>query len=241
MKRIFIPTQTASDWQLLLAKPVAHWKPAKSAMTAAAAWEAANGELPPEIQVVMDGCQLAELQGLRLIAALPEWQVALPGGDRPSCTDILALARNDAGLCVLAVEAKVDEDFGPLVAEKRKDASAGQLERIRYLEDLLGVQGFDDGIRYQLLHRTASAILAARQFHAATAVMLIQSFGNRAEIKADFEAFAHALSAQAVGHGLMLVPGLANPKLLLGWCQGAPRFLNTVVPPLAEYSVAQMS
>jgi hypothetical protein len=37
---------------------------------------------------------------------------SLPGGQTNSYTDVLALARNDRGLCVLAVEAKVDEDFG---------------------------------------------------------------------------------------------------------------------------------
>ena len=33
MKRIFIPTETGSDWQGLLAKPKLHWKKGASAMT----------------------------------------------------------------------------------------------------------------------------------------------------------------------------------------------------------------
>jgi hypothetical protein len=35
--------------------------------------------------------------------------VELPGGERPSQTDILALCSNDDGLVAIAVEAKVDE------------------------------------------------------------------------------------------------------------------------------------
>jgi hypothetical protein len=33
MKRVFVPTQSGSDWQRLLAKPKLHWKKGRSAMT----------------------------------------------------------------------------------------------------------------------------------------------------------------------------------------------------------------
>ena len=88
-------------------------------MTAAACWEAANGGLPPEVGSLLNSSGDSSLVGLSLLAALPEWQVALKGGDRPSSTDALALCTNAHGLCVVAVEAKVLEDFGPLVQEKR--------------------------------------------------------------------------------------------------------------------------
>jgi hypothetical protein len=92
---------------------------------------------------------------------LPElrvaWQVALAGGETASHTDVLAIARNDRGLCIVAVEAKVDEDFGPLIKEKRTELSTGQRDRLDYLQSLLGLKKLDDGTRYQLLHRTASA------------------------------------------------------------------------------------
>ncbi|NQU98400.1 hypothetical protein HQ533_02950 [Candidatus Woesearchaeota archaeon] len=50
----------------------------------------------------------------------------------------MAVTRNDLGLVILAVEAKVDETFGPTLGEKRKNASEGQLGRITYLERELG-------------------------------------------------------------------------------------------------------
>lgn len=232
MKRIFIPTQSGSDWQRLLAKPTLHWKPGRSAMTTAASWEASSDKLPPEITELLNASGHPSLVKLKLLAAIPEWQVPLPGGDRPSCTDVLALTRNEAGLCVIAVEAKVDEDFGPTVGEKRTGASVGQRKRISYLENLLGGTSFADGIRYQLLHRTASALLTAQEFHATTAVMLIHSFGTRPETKADFLAFCDGLQAEELPGGMRIVRKTDTTKLILGWCDGDRAYKATDLPLL---------
>lgn len=145
-------------------------------MTAAAAWEAADGILPPEISHLLDSSLEPALQHQQLILALPEWQVPLPGGSTNSSTDVLAVCRNGGGLCVIGVEAKVLEDFGPLLSVKGAQTSEGQADRQAYLHKLLGVSHFDDSIRYQLVHRTASALLTAREFHAAAAVMLVHAF-----------------------------------------------------------------
>ena len=133
MKRIFTPTQTPSDWQHLLADPILHWKKSYSAMTTAACWDDACDHLPAEVKETLDASGQSDLIGLKLLAAIPEWEVDLPGGSRPSCTDVLALARNDEGLVVLGVEAKVDEPFGPTLGEKRAEESKDQGKRIDYL------------------------------------------------------------------------------------------------------------
>ena len=128
--------------------------------------------------------------------AIPEWEVDLPGGTRPSQTDVLAITRNEFGLVILGVEAKVDETFGPTLGEKKVATSAGQFERISYLDLELGcATPLDDSIRYQLLHRTVSAILTARSFHADIAVMLVQSFSPNSRWREDFKAFAEAIRA----------------------------------------------
>jgi len=229
MKRVFVPTQSASDWQRLLAKPKLHWKPGSSAMTAAAAWEAADGRLPHEIGELLAASQQPHLAELRLLMAIPEWLVELPGGQTKSATDVLALCRNEAGLTVIAVEAKVLEDFGPTVAQKRANASDGQKERLQYLHALLGVQHFTDGIRYQLLHRTASALLTARDFHASAAVMLVQAFDTPTDRMQEFEAFAAELGATTVCSGVFHVPRFGAPSLYLAWCAGDPKFRKAVV------------
>jgi hypothetical protein len=230
MKRIFVPTKTGSDWQRLLAKPDLHWKKGASAMTAAAAWEDAGGELPEEIVSALDSSGDEVLHGLNLLAAIPEWEVSLEGGETASHTDVLALARNEKGLGVIAVEAKVNEDFGPLLKDKRARASAGELTRLDYLHKLLGIPHFDELIRYQLLHRTASALLTAREFHAQAAVMLVQSFGNKPNLRADFDAFCNALGTKQLSSGVHVAPAFSSPRLYMVWCSGNRKYLDVELP-----------
>src|SRR5688572_26293936 len=104
MKKVYIPTRSGGDWQPLLAKPDLHWKPGASAMTAAACWEAAAGNLPAEISAQLASSNDPHLANLQLLIAMPEWEVALPGGATTSHTDVLAICRNDVGLCVMGVE-----------------------------------------------------------------------------------------------------------------------------------------
>ena len=230
MKRIFVPTKCGSDWQHLLAKPKLHWKLGRSAMTAAASWESASDRLPQEIQTLLDSSSDSVLVGQSLLIAIPEWQVPLPGGVTSSCTDVLAICRNEIGLCILGVEAKVDEDFGPQLIEKRAEATSGQAERLKHLCELLQVEGFDDAIRYQLLHRTASALITARDFHAAAAVMLVHAFETPAAQRADFESFRAAMKAERVANLLYKVPGFDQPALYLAWCDGNSEYRKRELP-----------
>ena len=195
-------------------------------MTTAACWDAAATDLPSDVQNVLEEAETPALAKLKLLAALPQWETSLPGGDRPSCTDVLAITRSEHGLAVLAVEAKVNEPFGPTVGEKRVKASPGQAERLAYLETVLDVSvSFSDHVRYQLLHRTASAVLTAQQFHAATAVLLIHSFSSTAKWRDDFETFCLAMGAESISPNVRRVPHFSNPALYLVWCPGDLRFL----------------
>jgi hypothetical protein len=241
MKRIFTPTSSGSDWQKLLVKPTLHWRQGKSAMSAAASWEAAGDKLPPEISLALNSSYVPEIRGLKLLAAIPEWETPLPGGTRASFTDILAVTRNEFGVCVLAVEAKADEDFGPLVSEKLAEASDGQKERLESLRSCLGLKVLDGDIRYQLLHRTASAVLSAQEFGASTAVMLVHSFGKRPELRADFERFCEAMGAEPRSPSVRQVVLKDQPRLVLAWVDGDPRFANETLPSDPAYASVPLS
>jgi len=89
----------------------------------------------------------------------------------------------------IAVEGKVDETFGPTVGERRADASDGSTERLAYVLACLGLNGVPDSVRYQILHRAASAVLVADEYFAKHAVMLVHSFGPTDKWFADFAAF----------------------------------------------------
>lgn len=231
MKRIYVPTQSGTDWQRLLAKPKLHWKKGRSAMSAAACWEQNHPRLPPEISALLDSSNDPALSNLDLLLAIPEWAVALPGDETSSKTDVMAICRNDAGLVIVGVEAKMDETFGPTLAEKKAKATSGQLERIAFLEKELGrTSPCGDEIRYQLLHRTVSALLTARAFHAPVAVMLVQSFSPMSKWNEDFAAFCAAHACNQLAPNLFEVLGVTGPRLIVGWCQGDVKYLDAELP-----------
>lgn len=225
MASILVPTRSIDDWKRLLAKPDLHWKAGYSAMTLARAWESARQEgFPPEVASILRTTQQPGWDALRLLLAIPEYQVALPGGQRPSQTDLLALARSQTGLVVVAVEGKVDESLGPTVGEKRRENSAGVSERLGFLLQSLGLAGCPDDVRYQLLHRTVSAMLVARDFAAEGAVMLIHSFSPSEKWFADFAAFGGLFGKTPAPGQLVSLGAHDGIPLWAGWCIGDQQF-----------------
>ncbi|MGR3721723.1 DUF6946 family protein [Abyssibius alkaniclasticus] len=218
ISKVYLPTTGAQDWLRLLADPEKQWKRGYSAMAAALAWEAATG-MPPEIDALFRG-------GTELLLAIPEHKVALPGGRRESQCDVFALARIGDETIAIAVEAKVNEPFGPTVGEWLHNASDGKTARIDFICKLLGLNSPPpEGLRYQLFHRTAAAVLEAQRFKTDRAAMIVQSFAQDHRWFEDFMAFLEPF-------GLRPEPGIAQEYVLpsgmlltLGWAVGSPTFL----------------
>jgi hypothetical protein len=161
------------------------------------------------------------LHGLQLLLAFPEYQVALPGGNRPSQTDLLVIARGQDGLIVLAVEGKVAEPFGPTISAKRAENSRGVDERLSYLLNLLQLPSDLPGtVMYQLLHRAASAILVARDFAASYAVLLVHSFSSEHAWLREFQAFTGLYGQQPNVGQLARLAEIESIHLFAGWCHG---------------------
>jgi len=100
-----------------------------------------------------------------------------------------------------------------------------------YLERELGcASSLEDSIRYQLLHRTVSAIVTARSFHAGFAVMLVHSFSPQCRWRKDFETFAAAIGGNRVTDDLYEIELSECPRLMIGWCKGAEKFLSVELP-----------
>lgn len=211
-KRIFLPTKSAEDWRALLADPDKHWRTGYSARTAAEHWEK-SPDLPPEIDAVFQGASLGPAE---LLVAFPEWKTPLPGGRRESQTDILALVRTSKGVFVAGIEAKVTEPFGPTVEEWLDNASKGKLERLEFLKQTLGLEDDIGRLRYQLLHRTAAALIEAERFGAVGAAMIVQSFSPVSAWKEDFEVFVAAMGMKS---GKARTSPNGRP-LILAWAQG---------------------
>lgn len=219
MSRILMPSSGPDSWQRLLAQPETQWVTGYSARTLAYSWEAADG-IPDEVSDI-----LGPIFGFHeLVIAIPEHKTELPGGRRKSQSDVFALVRHDTGLVTCTIEGKVDEPFGPIVAEWMKDASAGKRERIRYICDLLGLEDIPAAVNYQLLHRTASALIEAERFHARDAAMIVHSFSPDRRWFEAYERFCDVLGCRAeVGvPAVVTVPD--GKRLLLGWASGEQRF-----------------
>ena len=90
----------------------------------------------------------------------------------------------------ITVEGKVDEGFGRSTAKWREDASLGKRERLaRLCKRLRRAPARVDHISYQLLHRTAAALIEAERFNSNTAVTLIHSFSGDLVGFKDYQAF----------------------------------------------------
>jgi hypothetical protein len=229
MTEILIPTETFEDWKRLVARPDLHWKASFSAMTLARAWENAKASgFPPEISALLQSAGRADWKALRPLIAIPEYKVPLPGGSRASQTDLAVLARGEKGLLAIAVEGKVDESLGPTVAQQRDGSSDGAIARLNYLCETLGLQEACPGeIRYQLLHRTVSAIQIARDFMAESAAMIVHSFSPSQKWLSDFQSFASLLGAKAEPGRLASVGERGGVRLYLGWTAGDQGFRST--------------
>lgn len=216
--KILVPTVGPDDWQRFLADPDKQWKRGYSAMAAALSWEAANG-VPLEISELLGGSP-------ELLLAIPEHKVALPGGRRESQCDVFALVRSFDKTIAMAVEAKVNEPFGPTVGEWMAGASKGKIERLRFICELLGLNSpAPDELRYQLFHRTAAAVIEANRFKTDQAAMIVQSFSQEHRWLADFQAFAGLLGVYAEPGKAMTYELPSGTSLILGWAVGSEIFL----------------
>jgi nucleoside 2-deoxyribosyltransferase len=246
--RIFVPARGTTDWRALLGNPMTQWRIGYSARALAESWQSAM-DVPDAVRRVFRSSPHRIFQKLELLLAIPEHRVALPGGAASSQTDLFAVARSqDDGLVAIAVEGKAEEPFDATVAdwlerraideERRGRArvpSAGAQARLRHLCQLLEVEeGQIGALYYQLLHRTASALLEARRFGAANALMLVHSFSPTHRWHEDYAAFARCLGAESADVDTIADVGeRSNVRLYLGWISDrtTARALEDATPP----------
>lgn len=205
----------------MLAQPELQWKLGRSARTLAHCWESSVG-IPDEIAAIMAG----GFGTPELLFAVPEHKTPLPGGNRDSQSDIFALVRHPDGLATYTIEGKVDEPFGQTVGEWSRNSSAGRIERLSYLCGMLGLSECLPEVRYQLLHRTVSALIEAERFNAVSAGMIVHSFSPDRRWYEDFAAFVRLLGGGDIQPGeakMIHVP--SGRPLVLGWASGDQTFL----------------
>jgi hypothetical protein len=223
MGKVLIPARSPGDWRRLLAEPEKHWRPGFSAQAVAFSWQEADG-FPPEVREVLS--QAPRLKGLEALIVIPEHQVPIPGGSRPSQSDVWVLGRTESGLVSVAVEGKVFEPFGPTVGEWLSDASDGKQERLRFLcQELRLPYPPPDDARYQLLHRAASALIEARRFFACDAVMLVHSFSQEHHWLDDYKRFLSLFGVAARVNEVVSLERGDQIVLHFAWIRGDKRYI----------------
>jgi hypothetical protein len=220
MTNIHVPSTGPESWRRLLGDPERHWVRGRSAWELAHSWESADS-IPAPVVRVLDAGDEPSLHDLEIVAAFPEHQTPLPGGSRPTQTNLLVFARSHArgDPVVLGVERKVDEPFGPLVHEWDPSASPGKTRRLDFLCARLGLDPAIVGdLRYQLLHRTVGAILEAERFGATTAALVVHSFSDGDAGFSDYAAFLARLGAPAATAGSTTRLATPGPiRMLAAW------------------------
>lgn len=227
MLRILLFTTGPHDWQALLADPAKHWRTGYSARTLAHCWEAADG-FPQEVAKALSHTTEPLLAGLAPLLAVPEFKVPLPGGVRASQNDLFVLARSLSGPVSIMVEGKVSESFGPTLDEWQQDMSPGKRKRLNFLVQSLGLSEVPGGgIRYQLLHRAASALITGEQYRAVAAVLLVHSFSDELVGWADYVAFADLFGVTAIHGCVQRLTDNSTIPLFGAWVVGDCTFLKS--------------
>ena len=214
------PLSKPEDVRQHLAKPDRHWRKGYSAMELATSWIEAGG-FPGPVQAVLGRCPA--YAGAELIEGLFEHQVDLGTRGRPSQTDLMVLAHVKVGYAVIAVEGKVEENFGPLISEWN-DGSAGKLTRLNGLCASLALDpAAVGGLRYQLLHRCVSALLEAQRYRAHQAMMLVHSFSRTDASLDDFTEFGAAMRIDGVAKDRVSdAKRIGSQELRLAWVADRP-------------------
>ena len=218
MGKIVVPSNGVLSWRDLLMDPQKQWKKGYSAYELANCWEPADN-LPSCVERVFKQSQLELFNNVEILYGFPEYKVSLPGSNASSKNDLYLLARAKNELITIMVEGKVSERFGETVETWLSDnPSKGKRERLDYLLKLLGLQ--EDRMlnkRYQLIHRTASALLEASKLNAKNSLMLVHSFSETSKWYEDYAEFVKLFHLFPKKDNIIGPVNINGINLYFGW------------------------
>lgn len=227
MKRIFVPSNGVGDW-----KPSSEGagETASSDATAAlaACWEAADGALPKDVRYLLDASLVLAFADARPIVMLQGYGSKLPGSGATVRTDLLVPAHGKAGLFVISVGGATGDGLGDFVSDGLHGGAPDAAARIgamqAELELALSLNACPMiSIKHRCLSLAAGAILAAKEFGAETALMLIHSFSDRSAGFEDFRRFASLFGVSVAPDTIARIPRTCPPDLYIGWCRSDPK------------------
>lgn len=216
--------KTIEDWVDVVTKR--HYKTGHSAYECAHKWKTVKSEFPEPIASILRKASQSILRDLKICQIQAEYAVYLDVHTSPSKNDLLLFCESQKGQkVVIAVEAKCDESFAQPIRDwlctadlpnprsqrkmfnEEKQPVERKLRRLAFLNEVLSQNfGSDSAIRYQLLHRFASAILTARQTFARAGIMLVEAFTQSDRNFKDFQDFCAVLGFQDIQKDSVIGP-----------------------------------
>ena len=140
-----------------------------------------------------------DLKDLELLLVIPEHTVYLPVSGKGSQNDAWVLASNQNGLISIAIEGKVDESFDKTLgcwkdwSEDPTETRTNKEHLLREICKILDIEVPSDKIRYQLLHRCASAVLAGFTLSCFKSHVTHPLFQSREKVDGRFSKFCTTL------------------------------------------------
>lgn len=228
MNKIYIPSDSPDRWKDLLAEPEKQWKVGYSARALAYCWQEADG-FPKSIIATFHDSKISLFENVELLFAFPEYKVTLPGGKRESQNDIYIIAKSNNNLISIMIEGKVSEPFDKPVSSwiSNSGENSGKQDRLEFLLNKLNLDLAQvQQIRYQLLHRTVSAIIEAKRIGAKNALMLVHSFSQTSKWFNDFARFIRLFGLIAEENTIMGPYQTDGIDIYFGWTKGDKYYLT---------------
>jgi len=228
VNKIYIPSDSPDRWKDLLAQPERQWKVGYSARTLAYCWQEADG-FPVNIITTFQKSKIDLFKNVELLFAFPEYKVPLPGGKRESQNDIYVIAKSNNNLISIMIEGKVNEPFDKPVSNwiSNSGGNSGKQKRLNFLLNKLNLNYTQvQQIRYQLLHRTVSAIIEAQRIGAKNALMLVHSFSTEKEWFNDFAQFVKLFDLSAEKDSIVGPYQTDGINIYFGWTKGDKYYLT---------------
>lgn len=227
MNNIYIKTKGPESWKDLLVEPEKQWKTGYSAKSLAYSWESQDG-FPLSFQKAFNDSAL----DIEILLGIPEYKVYLDTKKAPSQNDLFVLAKDKSGLISIMVEGKVSESFDKLVKDWFNNTKSRE-ERLKFLLKKLNLCKTISAIgdfRYQLFHRTVSAIITAEKFNAKKAIMIVHSFSEDNLWFDDYSKFLTLLNPNIkkpiVGKIYKCTTLLSGIELHIAWIKGDKKYLS---------------
>lgn len=222
----FQPVNKPIEWKKYIHDAENRWNPESSSMELACCWQSTPADFPLEVKLAFDRSGTA----YEFLMGIPEYKVDMPGEGLPASNNLLVLSTVDHRLCPIIVEGNKNGTFGEYCDHKSlQDKRHINRRKLMFADLGLSEDSFVPGkLRYQLMHRTLSAIYVAQSFCADRCMVLVHRISHDPEghdAYADYKYFLGLFGVDAQ-KGIIQRCRIAGLQLMFLWVEDR----NTYTP-----------